>query len=668
MIKTNDTQNVTKHLAGDTWQEALHAYTARLRMQFGPAQRLLLVQAPQFLFETINPEVIRNRGYYAYPPTGLQRLAASLSERDIEVEILDLNLHVLKGIAQGGQFDSREWLRVLDDYLDAFRPTIVGATCLTVYTDLFATYHPLTGMLRHLSNRGDHLVVIGGPTATTEMDRYVQEGLCHFGVQGEGEDRLNYLLDLYEERSEPAEAISGISFPWEGRTLRTQGKCGNVTLRGNLVDTYAAVDVEEYCQVGSLNPYSRMAGQDTVYGVCQLNRGCRGNCKFCGVRSFMGKGVRTHPVDEVIEEVSYLVRQRSVRHFELLDDDFLADREVAAVFLTALGRLHREYGITWAANNGLMTNSITRDLLDLMRDSGCLGFKIGIESGNPDMLRRVRKPGTLESFVRVADMLDDHPELFVGGNYIIGLFGEETFGQMIDTFAFSVRLNLDWSSFTVFQFTSKPNCEAENLKTNGDWATDFIPGKDNSDREIEDDRTLPLGAEVFSLPADLVPSRALVKNIWLTFNVLGNCVGNKNLKPGGRPEQFVVWVDAVRVAYPSNPYMLLFAGLGRILMGESNRARAMFRSAQAIVDDSSNWQYRFAKFGLDELLKSVPTGPSEVYQRLETLWKGCVPKSLRTLVASSSPVLEVGRGGQRSSVRRAPQREHPKHEQYLPVR
>ena len=65
---------------------ALRAYTSSLRQRFGPGKRLLLVQAPQFLFETINPEVIRNRGYYAYPPTGLQRLAASLSGRDIEIK------------------------------------------------------------------------------------------------------------------------------------------------------------------------------------------------------------------------------------------------------------------------------------------------------------------------------------------------------------------------------------------------------------------------------------------------------------------------------------------------------------------------------------------------------------------------------------------------------
>jgi hypothetical protein len=312
----------------------------------------------------------------------------------------------------------------------------------------------------------------------------------------------------------------------------------------------------------------------------------------------------------------------------VLDDDLLADREAVTRLLRALGDLHKQYGITWAANNGLMTHSITRDLLDLMRDSGCLGFKVGVESGNAQMLRRIRKPGSLESFVDVADMLQDYPELFVGGNYIIGLFGQETFAQMLETFAFSVRLNLDWSSFTVFQFTSKPTAIAENLKTDGARATDFIPGKDSPNREIQDDRSLPLGLDVFSIPGDVVPSRAMVKNVWLTFNLLGNYIGNKNLKPGGRPEKFVSWLDAVRVAYPKNPYMLLFSGLGRILMGEPERAGALLTNARAIVGASANWQHRFARFGLDQLLKKVPEEPREIHDRLAGIWDSCVPSTL----------------------------------------
>ena len=37
----------------------------------------------------------------------------------------------------------------------------------------------------------------------------------------------------------------------------------------------------------------------------------------------MGKGVRQSPVQDVLDEITYLVHERGIRHFELLDDDFL---------------------------------------------------------------------------------------------------------------------------------------------------------------------------------------------------------------------------------------------------------------------------------------------------------------------------------------------------------
>lgn len=117
----------------------------------------------------------------------------------------------------------------------------------------------------------------------------------------------------------------------------------------------------------------------------------------------------------------------------------------------------------------------------------------------------------------------------------------------------------------------------------------------------------------------------MVKNVWLTFNLLGNYIGNKNLKPGGRPEKFVAWLDAVRVAYPKNPYMLLFAGLGRILMGVPVCGRTLLEDARVILEGSPNWQYRFARFGLDELLNRVPEEPRELHDRLAGIWDRCVP-------------------------------------------
>ena len=590
-----------------------------LHSNFSVEKRLLLVQAPQFLFETIDVEVIRNKGCYAFPPTGLQCLAKSLSGRDIGIDIFDLNFHLLRRIIEDPGFDYHDWLQILDDCLARTNPSIVGVTCLSVYTDLFGIHHPLTVILDHLMRKNEYIVIAGGATAANEIQDYVGRGFCHFLIEGEGEDRINYVFDALFRENKTRQGFNGIYFSLDGEVIQTTGETRPVDLKGDLIDTYKDIPVEDYRMVGCLNPFSRIRGQDTIYGVFQLNRGCRANCRFCGVHSFMSKGIRTRPVEDVIGEMHYLAEERGVRHFEVLDDDFLADADAASTLLREMACLRQKYKITWSAGNGLMAIEITKELLDLMRDSGCSGFRIGFESGDIDMLRRMRKPGTPELFQRVCAMFQDYPEFFVGGNFIIGLFGEETFKQMLRTFTLSCRLNLDWAAITIFQNTSRPNIVVENLKTGGRRAGDFIPAKDAATCDIQDEIALFIGSGIYLLPLDEVPSHEQIINIWFTFNLVANYINNKNLKPGGNPEKYVAWVEALQITYPENPYMRLFGGLGQILVGNADAAQTGFMKAEKIVSESEIWDYRFRQFGMDSLLERFPQNTHEVYEQLETI-------------------------------------------------
>lgn len=596
----------------------LKEYATLLRERFAPDRKILLLQAPQFLFDAINPEVIRNRGYYAYPPTGLQWLATSLADRNLQVDLHDFNLQVLQQIINDPGYDYHNWLQLLDEVLDRIQPSLVAVSSLTVYADLFNRPHPLTDVLRHLMQKERYLVIAGGPTASNEIEGYLQRKLCHFVIDGEGEYKINYLMDhlLEDEVSHPE--VPGIFFHHAGVLHESGGEVAPVAIRGNLIKSYPQVAVEAYCQAGCLNPYSRMMGQDTVYGVFQLNRGCRCDCAFCGVRTFMGKGVRNHQVESALEEVRYLVEQRGVRHFEVLDDDLLAAPAITTQFLRGLIPLRQSHQITWAANNGLITNSLTPELLDAMSASGCIGFKIGIEAGSNEMLRRMKKPGTPATFKKISALLQKYPEFFVGGNYIIGLFGEETFSQMLQTYRLSSDLNLDWSSFSLYQVTSKATA-GEKPKGERGGAIDFIPTKSSANRELHEDRSLPLGPEVFFIAGDSIPSRELMKNIWLTFNMAGNYIGNKNLAPGGDAAKFVRWVNALRISYPDNPYMALFAGLGQVIAGDLEQAEADYSQCAAILAASESWQHRFAAFRLTALMHEFPRSREQVFAALAAI-------------------------------------------------
>ena len=598
----------------------LTEYITRLREEYTLGKKIALIQAPQFLFDSFNVDIVKARGYYAYPPTGLQCLAESLSNRGLDIDIFDLNYTLLKRVINDETFNHHNWLELLEEYLDREVPSIVGVTSINVYRDVFEPGYPLTSILQCLKHRGESIVLAGGPIATSEYQNYLMADLCHFVIESEGEYRVNFLLDHLFEVESPQFSVRGIHFKSNGEIKQTEGQQVSVELEKNLIDTYSLIPIEDYHNVGSLNPYSRMSGQEHPYSVFLLNRGCRANCDFCGVPDFMGRGVRQSPVSEILNEITYLVEQRGIKHFDVLDDDFLRYEEAVVELLQGIKSLRQKHGITWASNNGLIGASITEELMALMHQSGCVGFRIGVESGNPEMLKKMRKPGNLTTLRQAGVIMNKFPDVFTGANYIIGLFGTETFGEMMDTFRFSCELDLDWSSFATFQFTSKKKKEmAEGLQKNQHASTDFVPSKADSKREISSTKDIFSGSEIFDLPKDIVPSPEQIQHIWFCFNLVMNYINNRNLQPEGRPGKFTYWVEAVKVAYPDNPYMSLFAGLGRVLMGDMISAHKHLEITAVILKKSEYWKHRFLQFNLADFVVDFPEDSPSVYEMLEYL-------------------------------------------------
>ena len=63
----------------------------------------VLVQLPQVSMDLIEPEVVRNRGYFAYPPLGLLYLSAVLRQKGVDTTVLDLNYLLLTLFSYGAR-------------------------------------------------------------------------------------------------------------------------------------------------------------------------------------------------------------------------------------------------------------------------------------------------------------------------------------------------------------------------------------------------------------------------------------------------------------------------------------------------------------------------------------------------------------------------------------
>lgn len=564
-------------------------------------KNVLLVKIPQLNFNIFEEKLAKNKGYQVYPPAGLQYLSQSLKGRGLNVNILDMNYEFLKRVNFDSSFKPTQWKDILEESLDLYGPSFIGVS------NIFRMEQEnFFNVLKYLKTKEkDPIIFTGGQNATYIKEELLEKELCHFVCTREGENKVNYLFDQFLKEKE-TQPIPGIFFKSNKEIFSTGNGQDIVELKGDLIEEHKKLPIEEYVKVGTLGPFSRMAGEDVPFATIVFNRGCRANCTFCTVRDYMGKGVRSREIEDVLNEMSYLHFDRGIKHFEFLDDDITRYKDRLSNFLEEIPK--RKMNITWSAQNGIIAYNCDADLLEKMRDSNCFGFKVGVESGNQERLKSIRKPGKVESFRKFAERAQKVPELFMSFNYILG-FPEETFSEIMDTFNFSGELNSDWSSYSIYiplGADSKEEDKEEN----------FIPSKSSEKMEISKKKVLE-GYSVFNFPLEEIPSRDQLKEIWFSFNMQRNFIGNKNLLPTGDPEKFIKWMDVLQKTYSLNADMPFFLSLAYQLTSDKGQSEEYYKKTLENFD--KYWEKRFDQFDLTKILKNFPTNPDSTRKCLDNL-------------------------------------------------
>ncbi len=585
--------------------KAFRDYCSELKEEYSPNNKILFVKVPQINLDIFDKEIAKGKGYQAYSPTGLQCLSHALDERGLETKILDMNYEFLKGAISDQDFEASNWLDILDETMAEYQPSLVGVS--NMFRMEKKNFMDVLGYLQ--DSKEKRIVLAGGQNATYEAEELLKRGgLPHFVCQREGENKIRAIADgLYSETE--GQVPPGILFNYNGETINTGTGRDKVELEGNLIKQHGKLPLEDYHNVGTLGPFSRMAGDETPFATVSLNRGCRANCDFCTVRDYIGKGVRGRDTTDVLDEMEYMYSKKGVKHFEFLDDDITNNKERLSKLLSGISE--RKLDISWSAQNGIIAYNLDESVLGKMKDSNCIGFKIGVESGDPRMLKKIRKPGTLKTFRAFSERAQKFPELFMSLNYILG-FPDETFEMMRNTFDFSGEMNSDWSSFSTY-------IPLGANKKDGDDSENFIPSKAGKNMEIVPSVEVLGGNDIFSIDPNKIPSRDELKNIWSTFNMQRNFIRNKNLQPLGDPKKFIRWMNVLQKTYSLNADMPFFLSLAYKMEGEDTLSReALDKTKQNITP---YWENIFDSFNLTETLQDFPKTSKSAIGELERIVK-----------------------------------------------
>lgn len=600
----------------DGFDVCLDNYVGSLIRRYRPSNRLLLVNPIQFDIKRFDIGIAKRMGYYAYPPTGLLFLAACIKHLNIEVAILDLNYEVLRQAREESKFDRDSWKRILLQQIERFGPSVVGVTCM--FTSLRSSFE---NVLKFLKKMDRFVLLAGGTHVSFEYESLLKSDLCHFAFSREGENRFPYLLGKLLSTAVKEGPTAGIYYCDSGTVKESKGTDIFPKIDIDIKDVYDLIPIEKYCKAGSLNQYSRTVGREKAFSAISMNRGCRGHCTFCSVRTLLGNKIRGRSIDCVLDELRYLAKVRGIAHFDWLDDDLLANRRNCLILFRRMKE--EDLNLRWYANNGVMASTLDEELLRAMVGSGCIGFKVGVETGNEEIRRKIRKPTSLSKLLELSICLRKFPELFVAGNYIIG-FPYEKFSQMLDTFLFANKMNIDWAGFYICQ-PIKGAEEFNNFELLGDercrkqGPDNYLPVREMEVNFKEEEGEILNGLDIFKLDRESFVSPEQLKEIWFVFGFITNFIDNKNLRPLGQVRKFIGWVTAAMDVYPSDAGMALFLYFGYLIVGDKDKAKEYRARAKTLYEKSAYWQRRFQQFLLTPTIEKKVNGPDDVFKFLASL-------------------------------------------------
>ena len=176
------------------------------------------------------------------------------------------------------------------------------------------------------------------------------------------------------------------------------------------------------------------------------SRGCPYQCSFCD-RSVFKRGFRYNSAEYVCEHIKYLRKRFGVRHINIYDDLFTANRKR----ITELCELLISNPLGMQFNCAVRVGHCDDELLKMLKKAGFLQLSLGIETGDPNLMK-VHKPGVYLHEVRDTVSRIQRMGLRAKGLFIMGLPGE-TPETIRKTSELVISLGLDdmnMSKFTPF--------------------------------------------------------------------------------------------------------------------------------------------------------------------------------------------------------------------------
>jgi radical SAM superfamily enzyme YgiQ (UPF0313 family) len=190
--------------------------------------------------------------------------------------------------------------------------------------------------------------------------------------------------------------------------------------------------------------YPPLFAYDKYHGTNMItSRGCPYTCSFCD-RTVFERLYKTNSAQYVYDHMKYLRDKFGIYHINFYDDLFTAKKRRVDELCDLL--IEKPLGMQF--NCAIRTGHTSDEMLARLKQAGALMISMGIESADPEMMKRHKTGVTLKDVRKTVEQIHN-AGLRAKGLFIFGMPGE-TPATVKTTSDFILSLDLDEMNMTKF--------------------------------------------------------------------------------------------------------------------------------------------------------------------------------------------------------------------------
>ncbi len=371
-----------------------------------PAEKLVRTFAPDSITEEMG----------LYPPLGLLYVgthALQSLKNQIQLQILD---------AQVEKMSSKK----IEKFIEKENPDVVGISSMT-----FLVLDALEVARIVKKTCPEAYVVAGGIHATIYPHEMLSQPEIDAVVIGEGELVFTQLLEALLRKKELSQ-IKGLGYKVDGKIIINQ--------QNEFISNLDGLPIPERTLLPYKKYYNLLGTGKEIMTSLLTSRGCPHNCIFCTQKD--GRICRMRSPENVLMEIEACVRL-GITDFNVVDDTFTINRKR----VIEISDLIIRKGLKITMDVNARVDQVDQMLLDKLAQAGCNRIRFGVESGNPEVLKNLRKGITLNQ-AREAFRMAKKAGIVTFAYFMVGSPGE-TKKEVKQSIKLAKELDPDFVQFLI---------------------------------------------------------------------------------------------------------------------------------------------------------------------------------------------------------------------------